>query len=455
MLYLYLIIYAKSGIFIPRPLPLVENKILMINPDTTGGSNFGVVADPGIDLHETLYTPPATVTLSEQNPGPYKAGYSYQENRTRFNSGGLGTGDWLGSAVGFVGGLVSDAIGQHRYKKNMKRQHEYREIEAENDLRRQMMMFDYAADYNSPVNQVERLRQAGLSKLAALEGGSVGGAGSQSAPSVSSPGHISPSGAAMSSPHAAIDSALGIMSGLANIRDTEASAALKEQQKMTEVSESVIRQLGITTELLKQEKLNLDNETAAISNYIQRVTQDAQVSKIKADSEYAWNAAAAMFYKISSAYQDGRLKDAQTAAAYGQALESLVELQLFDLRQQLLESQITLTDQQAANIYQLTITQLNENHYVDYLMTGGSPYVKRGSSRWYLGQQSKLDYAASRLDYEWADTKNIVGAISTIMDPIAHAIAGIHLGPGARAFSAGSSAMKQHGKPSSLGRGKH
>lgn len=455
MLYLYLIIYAKSGIFYSASPPPCKNQILMINPDTTGSSNFGVVADPGIDLYETLYTPPATVTLSEQNPGPYKAGYSYQENRTRFNSGGLGAGGWLGPTVGFVGGLISDAIGQHRYKKNMKRQHEYREIEAENDLRRQMMMFDYAADYNSPVNQVERLRQAGLSKLAALEGGGVGGAGSQSAPSVSSPGHISPSSAAMSSPHAAIDSAMGIMSGLADIRNTEASAALKEQQKMTEVSESVIRQLGITTELLKQEKLNLDNETAVISNYIQRVTQDAQVSKIKADSEYAWNAASAMFYKISSAYQDGRLKEAQTAAAYGQALESLVELRLFDLRQQLLESQINLTDQQAANIYQLTITQLNENHYVDYLMTGGSPYVKRGSARWYMGQQSKLDYASGMLDYQWTDVKNVVGTISSVMDPIAHAVMGIHLGSGARALNAGRAAMKQYGKPSSLGRGKH
>lgn len=74
----------------------------------------------------------------------------------------INIGGPLSAGIGAVGNLVSQLIGNRQEKRNQERQHEYNRELSETQYQRDLEMWNKANEYNSPLEQMDRLKKAGL-----------------------------------------------------------------------------------------------------------------------------------------------------------------------------------------------------------------------------------------------------------------------------------------------------
>lgn len=326
---------------------------------------------------------------------------------------------FLGSLIGGIAGLGSSIIGAFTANRRMKKEHQYRELEAENDLRRQVELFNHQAYYNSPLRQRERMEDAGLSKLAMVEKGGSFAGGQQVMPTAPNPGHMTSNYGLGSLVAEGVQGSLDSFVKMAQAKDLNASADLKSKQTVTETFRANLVDLEGVTERLKQTGVNLQNELLVITKWIQDNTRDDQVLTTHANRQHAEAAVDHMWMQIRNGYKQGRLTDAQARAAFASALESACNVALFDARAGLLWSQGRLNDAMVQNILAVTKSHLLNNGIIEYMMTGGNTgdyKVKKGSATWFQGQGSKASFLVMDRKYKWMPWMNISEIVNSTLD---------------------------------------
>lgn len=98
---------------------------------------------------------------------------------------GLGAASLIGSGLSAIGGIFSSGQSYKNQKKLLRQQNEYNVAMAETEWQRNLDMWNRQNVYNSPVEQMSRLKEAGLNPNLMYGQGSVGNA--SSAPSYNAP----------------------------------------------------------------------------------------------------------------------------------------------------------------------------------------------------------------------------------------------------------------------------
>lgn len=335
---------------------------------------------------------------------------------------------FLGSLIGGIANVGSALVGSIGANRRMKKEHQYRELEAENDLRRQIELFNHQASYNSPLKQRERMEDAGLSKLAMVEKGGSFAGGQQVMPAAPNPGHMTSNYGLGSLAVEGVQGALDSFVKMAQAKDLNASAELKSKQTVTEAFRANLVDLQGTTEELKQTGVNLQNDLLIIKKWIEDNTRDDQVLTTRANRQEAEASVNHMWMLIRNGYKQGRLTDAQARAAFASALESACNVALFDARAGLLWSQGRLNDAMVQNVLATTKNHLLNNGIIEYMMTGGNTgdyKVKKGSATWYQGQGSKASFLMLDRKYKWMPWMNISEIVNSTLDNTAKFIGAV------------------------------
>lgn len=145
-------------------------------------------------------------------------------------------------------------------------------------------MTNALADYNKPINQVTRYKQAGINPALAMSSGGINSGSMVSAPQAST----------AQAPTIQPNTALGnSISSLANYVPSQKGDAL--QQANTSVAKEQAQGLALdnvtkaATNEAKLKQLGLENEAQSMQNYVQDKTKDAQVHIASNDSAISDN----------------------------------------------------------------------------------------------------------------------------------------------------------------------
>lgn len=172
-----------------------------------------------------------------------------------------------GGITGLAGGLISSIFGgnsakkQYKYASKLQQQQndwqsEQNLLASQRSLQNSMDLFDYQNEYNTPANQVERLRQAGINPMLAFSNGSISNVGSLS-PTTAPNGSSGAPSVGMPS----FDMSSVGQSGAA-LQNAQTNSLVGEQQARAQKVDTDIRQANSQLEILyKAKKLGVDTDT--------------------------------------------------------------------------------------------------------------------------------------------------------------------------------------------------
>lgn len=321
------------------------------------------------------------------------------------------TAQGIGSLIGAGSSIFGAATANSNYKKNIKAQkelmgmqHKYNEQSAEEAYRREKEMYERTYEDSSYVNQMNRMRDAGLNVGLMYSGGktSGGGSGQIGGGSQAAGSGLPTAPDAMGKTQAYQQMGVSMQQAAATMADVELKKAQARnldadtQQKSGPQTDNIRSQTAVNWQTVQNlvgeaEGQKLKNAFQSVENYIAENSKDLKLEGLEYEVDILFEESEAAYERKLQSIEDTEMKQAFTI--------------------EYIEQQALLTKQMAVDLIQ-KVTQVELTEAQIYAVYKGLELQAEGNAiRW---DQNRIQELLGTLGIERAFQGSLLGALTTI-----------------------------------------